>query len=100
MVEAIFGANVIPKLSVCNLSIKPEDILNVAKELESEDIDLIQTNRKDRRESDTSLTQAIPELLTRRFISKMTGLKLQDPNCPLRGFKKDIIPFLNLIGSK
>ncbi len=73
----------------------PADIpLLVDKVLEG--FDIVNGWRRNRR--DKWLTRRVPSFLGNRLISWITGVKLHDYGCTLRGFRSDVVKSLRLYG--
>jgi glycosyltransferase involved in cell wall biosynthesis len=62
----------------------------------AEGFDIVNGWRKNRR--DKWLTRRVPSFFGNKLISWITGVKLHDYGCTLRGFRRDVVKNLNLYG--
>lgn len=73
----------------------PADIPIVVEKL-LEGYDIVNGWRKDRK--DKLFTKRIPSYFGNKLISMITGVKLRDYGCTLRGFKREVVKSLKLYG--
>jgi glycosyltransferase involved in cell wall biosynthesis len=73
----------------------PADIPMIIEKLQ-EGNDMVNGWRKKRK--DNFFSRRIPSILGNKLISLITGVKLHDYGCTLRGFKRDVIKNLKLYG--
>lgn len=73
----------------------PSDIPRILDKLE-EGYDVVSCWRKDRR--DPWLTRILPSRLANRLISWISGVRLQDYGCTLKGYRRDVIRHIRLYG--
>ena len=73
----------------------PEDIPKIIDKLE-EGFDVISCWRKDRR--DPWLTRVFPSRLANLLISWISGVRLHDYGCTLKGYRRDILRHIRLYG--
>jgi len=73
----------------------PADIPRVVDKV-GEGFDIVNGWRKERR--DRWLTRRLPSYFGNKLVSWITGVKLHDYGCTLRGFRSDVVKNLNLYG--
>lgn len=93
-IEAASGDIVI--LIDSDLENDPEDIKTVIDKMD-EGYDVVSGWRKNRWKGQM-LTRKIPSLAANTLISKVTGVKLNDFGCTLKGYRRDIVKNITLYG--
>ena len=73
----------------------PEDIPRILEKL-AEGYDVVSCWRKDRQ--DPWLTRILPSRLANRLISWISGVRLRDYGCTLKGYRRDVIQHIRLYG--
>jgi glycosyltransferase involved in cell wall biosynthesis len=73
----------------------PADIPVIVKKV-AEGYDIVNGWRKERK--DKLITKKIPSFFGNKLVSFITGVKLRDYGCTLRGFKKEVVKTLKLSG--
>lgn len=74
----------------------PSDILRLLENLEKENWDMVIGRRKKR--NDPWLVKRFPSVIANGILQGITGTRLQDINCPVRVFKKDLLNKIRLFG--
>lgn len=93
-IEAATGDIVI--LIDSDLENDPEDIKTIITKM-NEGYDVVSGWRKNRWKGQL-LTRKIPSLAANTLISKVTGVKLNDFGCTLKGYRRDIVKNITLYG--
>jgi glycosyltransferase involved in cell wall biosynthesis len=73
----------------------PQDIPRIMEKLE-EGYDVVNCWRQDRK--DPWLTRVLPSHLANRLISWISGVRLNDYGCTLKGYRRDIVRHIRLYG--
>ncbi len=73
----------------------PEDIPRILEKL-AEGYDVVSCWRKDRQ--DPWLTRVLPSRLANRLISWISGVRLRDYGCTLKGYRREVIQHIRLYG--
>lgn len=73
----------------------PEDIPAILESLR-EDVDVVSCWRKQRK--DPFLTRVFPSRLANALISRISGVKLHDYGCTLKGYRRSVVQHIRLYG--
>lgn len=79
-----------------DLQNEPSDILRLLENLEKENWDMVIGRRKKR--NDPWFAKRFPSVTANGILRWITGTRLQDINCPVRVFKKDLLNKIRLFG--
>lgn len=74
----------------------PQDIPQLVKRLEADDLDIVCGWRRERK--DAWISRRVPSMVANWLISKATGVRLHDYGCSLKVFRAEVVKPLKLYG--